>query len=383
MIDFRAVRLRSNPHFGLVPFDRLPAAELDTFRSLSEDPTCFGILVPPEGSVLPVKSVSRDAALLFMSLREPACLPNLLEQLFGADAGERMRQLVLDGVFEVEQSGQFVSGAGALAVLGDRHDGASGASQRSLSEEAIAYAAAFELLPAQELATRLYCFNTAPGRPELHRRFRNDDRLLSFLLKDDAIVRLLRSRWRREIVGDSWLGWHGGDSVEPAAYKLYVSPALQDLPRTFEAAIDAFAKTQCAGFKVGRGAFGLLRPDKLVAYFSGLDSLQRAAELIHRSAGDARAQGVPFTAPIDSDALLSWGMDPPRFEQVLQAQQLQSWRQWLTGRIAVYLLAARQAGGDVHSFVRNRVQLDGVDPRSWTPNLAIWRGPVGTQQEAS
>jgi len=92
---------------------------------------------------------------------------------------------------------------------------------------------------------------------------------------------------------------------------------------------------------------------------------------------------VPFTAPIDSDGLLSWGMDPPRFEQVLQSQQLQSWRQWLTGRIAVYVLAGREAGTDVHSFIRNRIELDGVDPVSWTPNLAIWRGPVGTEQGAA
>ncbi len=105
--------------------------------------------------------------------------------------------------------------------------------------------------------------------------------------------------------------------------------------------------------------------------------------MIRRSAAGAVAQGVPFTAPIDSDGLLSWGMDPPRFEQVLQSQQLQSWRQWLTGRIAVYVLAGREAGTDVHSFIRNRIELDGVDPVSWTPNLAIWRGPVGTEQGAA
>jgi hypothetical protein len=383
MIDFRQVRLRSNPRFGLVPFDRLPAVERETFHGLSEDPDCFGILVPPEASSLPVKSVSRDAALLFLSLREPACLPHLLQNLLGADANERMRQLVLDGVFEVEQSGQFVSGAGALAVLGDRSDGGLSTRLRSLSVEAIAYAAALEQVPSYDLAARLYCFNTAPGRPDLHHRFCDDDRLLSFLLNDQAISRSLRSRWHRERVGDSWLRWHSGSSGGPARYKLYVSPALQHLPAIFEASIDAFAESQCSGFKVGRGAFGLLRPDKLVAYFSDLDSLQRASESIRGSAGHAVAQGVPFTAPIGSDGMLSWGMDPPRFEQVMQSQQIQSWRQWLSGRIAVYVLAAREAGADVHSFVRNRVELDGVDPQTWTPNLAIWRGPVGTEQEAS
>ena len=193
----------------------------------------------------------------------------------------------------------------------------------------------------------------------------------------------LRSRWRRESIGDSWLAWHSETPAGCSAYKLYVSPTLEHLPRIFEAAIRAFAQGGCSHFKLGRGAHGLLRPDKLVAYFSGLEGLQQASEQIRISAQAAAAQGVPFTAPIDSDGLLSWGMDPPPFEQVMPSQQIQSWRQWLTGRVALYALAARETGADAPSFVRERVHLDGIDPATWTPNLAIWRGSPGTGQGAA
>jgi hypothetical protein len=381
--DWSNARLRSNPRFRLVPYDELAPNEQDAFRSLSADPDFFGVLAPPEGSAAPFKSVSRDAALLFLALREPACLPHLLEKLFGADAGERMRSLILDGVFQIEQAGEFVSGAAALTPSADDETSFPSSRLARLSAHAIAYAVALEQLPVQDLAMRLYLFNTAPGRPATHRRFCDDDRLLGFLLKDDAIARLLRSRWRRESVGESWLAWSDEVSVPAVAYKLYVSPTLEHLPAVFEVAVDAFAKAHCARFKLGRGAFGVLRPDKLVAYFSGLDALQQAAESIRTSSAGAVAQGVPFTAPIDADGLLSWGMDPPRFEQVLQSQQFQSWRQWLTSRIAVYTLTAREGGADVPLFVRNRVELDGVDPVTWNPDLAIWRGPVGTELEAT
>jgi len=381
MIEVRQARLRSNPRYRLVPYDELQTTDREAFRSLSEDPDFFGVLVPPRDSVWPVKSVSRDAALLFMTLREPACLPHLLDGLFGGRAGERLEPLILDGVFEVEQSGSFVSGAAALAQFGDRVVATAASRLTQLSTDAVAYAAALEGLSAHDVAMRLYLFNAAPVTLGLRRRFADDARLLSFVADGDDVGRRLRSRWHSETLGDSWMAWQSAALEEAPGYKLYISPVLEHLPRVFEAAVEAFARVQCTRFKLGRGVYGVLRPDKLVAYFSSLDALLQAAELIRLAVPGEEAQGVPFTAPIDPAGLLSWGMDPPRFEQVLAWQQIQSWRQWLTGRIAVYTLAAKQAGSDAHSFVRQRIQMDGVDPQTWNPDLAIWRGPVGTEQE--
>jgi hypothetical protein len=381
-IDFGRARLRSNPRLRLVPFDLLPAHG-QAFEGLGEDADCFGVLVPPEGSAVPLKSVSREAALLFMALREPACLPRLLASLFGIDPGERLQALILDGVFEVEQSGSFLSGPAAAGLFGDPQDSTARSRLGRLCDKAIAYAAALPGLTAHEVAMRLYLFNAVPPTPALHRRFDNDDRLLAFLLQGSDVAARLQSRWQRETPGEGWLMWRSATPPEATLYKLYVSPTLEHLPRVFASAVAAFSTVRCTRFKVGRGVYGVSRPDKLVAYFSSLDGLQRAAELIGESAAASTAQGVPFTAPIDPEGLLSWGMDPPRFEQVPAWQRYQSWRQWLTGRIAVYVLAAGEAGADAHSFVRRRLELDGVDPLTWNPDLAIWREPVGAELEAA
>ena len=167
-------------------------------------------------------------------------------------------------------------------------------------------------------------------------------------------------------------------------FKLYVSPTLDSLPQAFWVMVDTFARVRCSQFKVGRTAFGLVRPDKLVAYFHNLDQLREAAELIRASAAGLAAQGVPFTAAIDPAGLVSWGMDPPRFDQVLAWQEHQSWRQWVAERIAVYTLAAKESDAeDIPGFALHRVSLDGIDTTTWSPDLAIWRGRAGTEAEVA
>ena len=382
MIDFREMRLRSNPHFRLVPFDQVEERERGTLEPMAKEPDFYGLLVPPATSALPLKSVSRDAALLFLTLRQPACVPHLLTNLFGANAHHRLRELVLDGVFEVEQAGGFISGAGALPFFGGGGGDTPSSRVAQLSVDAIAYAAAVEGLSASETAARLYMYNRAPSTPQLQRQFADDDRLTDYLVQGAALAGQLDSHWVRGVSQESWLTWQRAEPAARHTFKLYISPTLDGLPHVFPVAVDTFARVKCSHFKIGRTAFGLLRPDKFVAYFTSLEQLQEAAELIRASAGGISAQGVPFTAAIDADGLASWGMDPPRFDQVLAWQEHQSWRQWLTERIAVYTLAAKESGTeDILGFVRHRVSLDGIDPGTWSPSLAIWRGPAGTDEE--
>ena len=379
MIDFRTTRLRSNPRLRLLSFDECNEGERRILEPLSQDSNFYGILVPPDTSSAPPKSMSRDAALLFMSLREPACIPHLLTSLFGDRIHERLEELVLDGVFEIERGSVFTSGSAALPER--RRDGRDKPNSRvaELSNEAIVYVTAAEGLSANEAAVRLYMYNRVPCTLAHQLKFASDEDVLTFLVGKTALANQLRRNWVREVSQEAWLVWHRAGSGNHS-FKLFVSPTLEGLPETFQVAVDAFCRVKCSHFKVGRTAFGLLRPDKFVAYFDSLEQVKEAAELIRASTGGISAQGVPFTGAIDSDGLTSWGMDPPKFEQVMAWQEHQSWRQWVTERLAVYTLAAKENGADnVVDFALHRIGLDGVNSDNWTPNLAIWSGSVGTE----
>ena len=383
MFDLRATRLRSSPRFRLISFDQVDDKERRLLEPMAADAGFYGLLAPPANSSLPVKSVSRDAALLFLTLREPACVPHLLSSLFGADVQNRVRELVLDGVFEIEQGGRFVSGLAAFPEIVSTETAVQRSRVAQLSTDAIAYAGALEELELAEIAARLYMYNRAPVVPRFLRQFADDEKILEYLIAGTVTDRALQSHWKRQNSSQGWLFWQGEGRAGPHPFKLYVSPAVEALPQAFQIAVDSFARVKCTQFKVGRSAYGLLRPDKLVAYFVDLDQLREAAELIHASAAGITTQGVPFTAAIDREGLVSWGMDPPRLEQVLADQTHQSWRQWVAARIAVYTMAAKESGAeDLVGFVLERVGLDGIDTSTWSPNLAIWRGLAETEEVA-
>jgi hypothetical protein len=127
--------------------------------------------------------------------------------------------------------------------------------------------------------------------------------------------------------------------------------------------------------KVGNDAPSLLRPDKIVLYFADLDSVSAgAARLAHELAG-CPVHGVPFTAELaGSDGLLSFGIDPPRPEHAIAWQERESWRLWLTNRLAVALLAARRDGGTLEpwQYALARLELEGIDPSTWAPPADLW-----------
>jgi hypothetical protein len=75
-----------------------------------------------------------------------------------------------------------------------------------------------------------------------------------------------------------------------AHYKLYVSPATDALPESFGRVLDGLAAAGAPHFKVGATAGGLLRPDKVVAYFDSFEGLAEAAAAVgERLAGLAAA----------------------------------------------------------------------------------------------
>jgi hypothetical protein len=378
-------RFRAGSSFELVVFDRLPAVEQAPLSELRADPDFYGILRPREGSGRTVKAVGKDTALLWLTLTAPGPLPFFV---WGDDpeaAAKAVGDLVLDGVLEMEHQGAFVSGAAALSLTAPAEATAAPPGRlAALSLEALRYGQALGLDDPAELAARLYSYGRLPVTAAWARRLPDAEAVLEFLgaAEGSPRRRQLEAGWERAPEGRSpgWIAWRPRLSRETATatsvFKLYLSPLPEAAPAAFAALVEVLTRRGARAMKVGHDAAGLARPDKLVAYFGDLEGLRAvAAELEERLAG-VPAQGVPFSAPIDSAGLLSWGMDPPGSERALTWQDPESWRLWVARRLAAALIAAQSQGGtdmEPRQFAVERLRREGVDVDHWTPSTSLWR----------
>jgi hypothetical protein len=380
--------LRLHPDRRVVLFDRLPADVRERLALLRRDPDFYGVVAAGEiGPDTPMVAVTRDVALLLLTLREPGFLPAYVADASANDIERTLSQLILDGILEVERHGTFVSGAAAL------ENGTEQASVESrlaaISLAAIECAASLIGATPADLEGRLYTYNFAPIGPRWSSRLGDRAAIRRFLGIDDGPrARTIRAAWHgfREVEG--WSVWSTNIAVQSrptdrdVTYKLYVSPTMDALPETLTKAAPIFAEAHAFAFKVGASVRDVARPDKLVAYFDTRERALECGEMLAEALAGTPAQGVPFTADAGGDGLVSWGVDPPeRPGWVGDA----SWRRWVCRRLAHYLASALAAPGNDSSptrFATERLRLDGVDTRSWAPDAARLANPAWMRELA-
>jgi len=96
--------------------------------------------------------------------------------------------------------------------------------------------------------------------------------------------------------------------------------------------------------------------------------MQEAAGVLGRSLRGCPAQGVPFTADVGGNGLLSCGVDPPPGDVAA------SWRSWITKRLADSLTTRRGTGrGELVTAALADLRLAGVDPDLWRPTAEFFR----------
>jgi hypothetical protein len=374
--------LRSNPSYELVRLQQLPVDERRAFGFLADDPDHYALLRPAaEQPMLSVKSVSRDTALLFQDLRTPGPLPGNVRQSLGGDAGAVVARLVLDGIVEIEHEGRFVSGAEAIHLVpGIEEEGRPATRTALLSIKALQYAQRLPIADSRALSARLYFYNRVPVTPQLSRRLPDADSVRAQLgLKPGSrVLRGLSAAGLLTSPADEDVGWLSWRQPEGAGtgpiFKLYVSPALEQVREAFAALVDVARDAAPLALKVGADVYGLLRPDKLVAYLRGEDELEETSRRLAETLDGCPAHGVPFTAELAGGGLLSWGIDPPPRDRANSWLERESWRLWLTNRLALALLSARRSPGDMEPwrFALRRVRLEGVDTDTWTPQSGVF-----------
>jgi hypothetical protein len=373
MREFANTIFRANPSYELVLIDRLAQEDRNLIDTGEDVDDLYGVLRPCQGSPLKMRSASRDTALLLLTLRDPGPIPAYLKKELGADYQSVVTRLVLDEILQVEEAGSFVSGTAARNLVLTEAPNREGGRLAELSIEALKYGQVLEGLTTQELARRLYFYGREPVSSLRRRGLASEKSIREYLgqIGVEAAPSRLHANWieaPKEERRPWWRMWHPRHSalgLKAADYKLYISADCATLPAVFSAVVEALAEGPgVRGFKVARDVSSLCRPDNLIAYFSRLEDLSSGAVRIRAHLTDCKARGVPFTAEVTRDGLMSWGIDPPD----CHSPHGSSWRLWVVNRLAEYLLAAKTAGeAEPWRFALDRLSVDGVETGTWVP----------------
>jgi hypothetical protein len=382
MIPLHEMRFRSSPFIDLRQLADLAPEQREPFLELESDASFYGLFVPRPPLTMNIKSVARQTAELFRSLSTPSHIDTTL--LEDDESRNDVVDLVLDGVLEIERDGDFVSGADALAFVcppAGQPDVRTAAAR--LSYDALLHAQDLETADPHVLTNALYLYNRIPMSPFWKSRFPNRDAVIAHLGADRGPLKVLLEReWvaNPAAASSGWLSWSPKSSAphdpNSVTHKLYVSPRPEQIRDAFEVVVRVLGAFPGAQFKIGQDAAGLLRPDKLVTYFVTHEQLDEAAAALRRELAGCRAHGVPFTAAIDDDGLLSWGIDPPGNDRALSWLGRESWRLWVAQRLAAALSLAKSARSVEATapwrFAIERTQRQGVDVETWSPSAALW-----------
>lgn len=372
-----AVSYRSNPAYRLVGFDELGEDERSQLGSVVGDPSFYGVLVPRQPGSLTVKLVGHQTARLFQDLATGGPLP---PDWRSTPVRLQLSDLVAARILEVGESGAFTTGLAALALLDPPSARPADGALTRLSMDAIAYAQALELPSPQAISGRLYAFNRVPAGPSLRARYPTT--LVKARLEAAVRTRLHPRRdWSATTASPTWSTYTRAVRASRTddqfgVYKLYVSPAPEQFFDVLERALPAIVDTaEVVGWKACHDLPGLLRPDKFIVYVRSADSLVSLGAHLRTALDGIPAQGVPFTAELGGDGLLSWGLDPPRISPGPGAVLSDSWRTWLTDRLGAALWEARQQGIGAVSACEaalHRLEVAGVDTQRWMPTESLF-----------
>jgi hypothetical protein len=375
---------RANPDYKLVLIDRLSAEDRNQLQQADCSEDLYGALVPQGEGAQGWRSVSCETALLFMALTEAGSLPRYVLRRLGRDLDRTIKRLLVDGVLQISLNGRFACGPHVAELLGSQHPRTFRGRNFDLTVSALRYGQELTSLHEAELGYRLYFYGRKPVSPQLYRRLASSAALVRFLGMDDdgALVRSLHHHWRRvpvpQGVRQYWWQWISKSepprgTAQRSRYKLYVSPVVNDTRDALEAIAGALHHSLgVTGFKVGVGLWGISRPDKILVYFTELDDLYRFADLLRARLSGCAVQGVPFSAAVSEDGLLSWGADPPRGAG---GERTTSWRMWVTWRLAEYLVSARTGALSTlepWQYALERLNLAGIDTDTWIPANGTW-----------
>ncbi|MFF2287221.1 hypothetical protein [Peribacillus butanolivorans] len=371
---------RSNPNYGVAMLEQLPPQIKQLFPHLENEQNHYAILYPLNSFQLDLKSICKNTELLFYSLQQPSILPSSLKLMFGDNLPESIAKMVLDGILEIQNNGSFISGTAAYPLLYESiFEEEMDSLIPRLSIDALKYADSLEGADYNTLISRMYFYNRIPNSPEWKKIYPSSDSVLKTLglEEGESFQSRFDQKWsyhKQKPIQSGWLSFsakkkQASQTKNQSKFKLYISPFPEPrlIQEVFQATTDVLGDMDVQNFKIGQDVIGLLRPDKMVAYFSNFEDCEEAALRIRQKINGTPAHGVPFTADFSNDGLLSWGMDPPT--NTLQWGR-SSWRLWIVSQLATSLLETklyRATNVKPWKYALERLQTIGIDPSTWVP----------------
>jgi len=238
-----------------------------------------------------------------------------------------------------------------------------------LSVQGLQHAQALGADPVAVTAARLYAWNRLPA--SAWRRSAAEPALVARTSASAA-----GTTWVQVSAGpptSPWCVWRPrADPLEQTGpgWKLYVSPQPLQLAEAVAAALTAAASLPVVSLKYGGDAYGILRPDKLIIHLATVDAVHQLASRLLRLLDGCPVHGVPYSAELGGDGLVSWGCDPPAGSA--DARIGPSWRAWVTHNLAEGLAGRRDGGIEPWQAALDRIARAGVDPLTWAPMPDLW-----------
>jgi hypothetical protein len=238
-----------------------------------------------------------------------------------------------------------------------------------LSLTGLKHAQALDSPSVEATAARLYEWNRIPA--SAWRRVAAEPALLAARATGAA-----GSAWVLTLPGppvSPWCVWRSRvNPIEPGGrhWKVYVSPQPLQLAEGVVAVMAACEGLPVISLKYGADAQGMLRPDKLVVHLTAPEAVHVLADRVLRALDGCPVHGVPYTAELGGDGLISWGCDPPAGS--LAAELGPSWRAWVTRLLAQGLAAERRPGAEPWERSLCEIERAGVEPSTWAPKPWLW-----------
>ena len=376
-------KFRQGRRFKLVEWNQLHPSQKQLLSGLYDEAEVYGLFEPiNQTQALTYKVAYREVAMLFLHLQHFEKLPHYFIAAGTHNITGTLIRLVLDEIIEIESETGYMAGAMAVPVIYGEdifEENYLPDHLSKLSVSAMYYAWMLWETNLQSVAAKLYAYNSLPWDGPMKARFNKTNTVEAFLFSriTEEEQKILDEHWNLNsiIQRRSWLSWSKKSIKEDLPLsstftcKLYISSLIYDLPEVFKRFIPVISSSSAFSFKIGDSIEGLLRPDKMVAYFYTKESLLNTAALLEESLGSYPPQGVPFTMQLDKSGLLSYGEDPPQSE-VLKSIDGGSWRASLTDQIALAMNQARSDKLDWQQsirFIHAMLQTTGVNSHTWAP----------------